>query len=408
VLYRAGNRMAGAGSLRLIVVAAVLVSCSTTESPFSPPGPPAYIFISPADMGLIVGRSDQFIANAHDANGRVRSAPFEWSSSDPTIVAIGKTDGRVTAIAKGTATVTVTSGSISASAQVTIVEMSGTLSFTRVDFNNGSYSSDVFSYSASDGALRPLPRDSRFQDIAAPTWSPDGALIALEGITGPMLYDPNSDMIAYPSDVFVANAAAPSLPWRALTNSGASRSPSWSPDGNRIAYVEGLPPSRSHIFIIHVSGGAPTRLTSAEGVYDTPRWSPDGARLAFANQGGVFIINADGTGLVRVSRSTAEWDWDPSWSPDGLQLAFVRSKNDIGNLMVARLADLDQPFSALVAAPRTWASAPVWSPDGRWIALSLNGEHDRGIYAVSVDGSAKVRLTKSADQDYDRPSAWTR
>ena len=380
-------------------------------APEQPPGPPVGISIRSADLlpslTLIVGGVRSLSAYAYDARGRITPASFAWSSADPTIATIGKSDGVVTAISIGTATVTATAGAFSASAVVSVVDISGTLAFTRITDAGAGWTADVLSYSASDHTIRTLPRGAQFASLAAAAWSPDGTLLAVDAIQGLIGWD--DERLDYSGDVFILDAAAPaSSPWRALTPNRRSRSPSWSPDGRRIAYVDGLMGS-NNIYLIDAGGGQPTRLTSTEGAYETPRWSPDGTRLAFVNRSDVFIVNADGSGLINVTRSSA-FDADPSWSPDGTRLAFVsNSQSQSPAVFVVVLTDLDHPIRLTWEG---WAYGPVWSPDGRQIAFTLfssrSGRSVYGLCVMNADGSLPVQLTNPPGDSWDRASAWKR
>src|SRR5439155_6911280 len=208
-------------------------------------------------------------------------AALEWSSANPAVATVGKIDGVVTAISVGSTAVTVTAGALSATMAVSVLnQVAGIIAFTRVSWgaqlNGGAFRAipQALSYSFVDRTTRPLAGTTC---AAAPAWSPDGALLAVEVIKD-AFGDPNEGWIEYTSDVYVLSATDPlGLPWRALTTGGDSRSPSWSPDGSRIAYVRGAMASKQKdIYLVSVGGGAATRLTPTAGEYSTPRWSPDG------------------------------------------------------------------------------------------------------------------------------------
>ncbi len=105
--------------------------------------------------------------------------------------------------------------------------------------------------------------------------------------------------------------------------------PAWSPDGSTIAVVRELPPSTTkQIVLIDADGTNPATLTSAGAGFDAavePAWSPDGTKIAFTGiasggGGGIWIMNADGTGQTQV----ADVGSSPEWSPTGSLILFRR------------------------------------------------------------------------------------
>jgi Tol biopolymer transport system component len=146
-----------------------------------------------------------------------------------------------------------------------------------------------------------------------PAWSPDGKWIAYSGI----LDSGRRHIIAMQSDGYHPPRA--DLSWDA----GDSRTPSWSADGTRIAFVV------NGIYAMGVSyyaGG--DSITSDEPprlILDgtSPTWSPDGGVIAFTSGEGsgrrVALANEDGTHVREITTSTSE---RPLWSPDGSMIAY--------------------------------------------------------------------------------------
>lgn len=113
---------------------------------------------------------------------------------------------------------------------------------------------------------------------------------------------------------------------RRLTNGpGEDFEPVWSFDGERIAFTRQFVSgslARPFTYIMNADGSNPRRV--AAGIH--PSWSPDGRRIAFVDGNGLYIANADGTGLRRVIDANEEYTRyvSPAWSPDGTQIAFSR------------------------------------------------------------------------------------
>ena len=82
------------------------------------------------------------------------------------------------------------------------------------------------------------------------------------------------------------------------------------------------PPGRRQLFTMPLRGGYPTQLTASEEPVGDPQWSPDGRRLAFVRDDEIWVIEADGSRLVKVTGHKAGTH-APRWSPDGKRLAFV-------------------------------------------------------------------------------------
>ena len=89
-----------------------------------------------------------------------------------------------------------------------------------------------------------------------------------------------------------------------------------SPDGRTIVFD-----MLGDLYTIPITGGTATRLTSGMGYDAQPRFSPDGKRLAFfsdrAGGDNLYVSNADGTGIRRITYGTQGTYVSPEWMPDG-------------------------------------------------------------------------------------------
>ena len=137
---------------------------------------------------------------------------------------------------------------------------------------------------------------------------------------------------------------------------------------------------------IAAEGGATVQTT-----FEITCAPPLSGRIAFARSfeinGGsdVYLINADGTGLVKLAESA----YGPVWSADGSKLAFY-SNAPIPVLAVWEAGVVSSIITAFECQQPGWAlTSTRWSPDGSAV-LCLSGTT---LYAVTADGSARTQLT---------------
>ncbi|RCU49451.1 Tol-Pal system protein TolB [Corallincola luteus] len=101
-------------------------------------------------------------------------------------------------------------------------------------------------------------------------------------------------------------------------------SPSWSPDGKKLAYVT-FEKRKSEIFIQDIYTAKRTKLTSFPGINGAPNWSPDGKKMAMVlskdGSPDIYVMDIETKALTQVT-SHRTIDTEPSWTPDGESLVF--------------------------------------------------------------------------------------
>lgn len=104
--------------------------------------------------------------------------------------------------------------------------------------------------------------------------------------------------------------------------------PTWAPDGERIAYVS-FETSRPAIFIQNLRTGQRTQMTNFQGLNGAPSWSPDGKKLALVlskdGSPDIYVMDIATKQLTRVTRHFAI-DTEPSWMPDGKSIIYTSDR----------------------------------------------------------------------------------
>ena len=171
-------------------------------------------------------------------------------------------------------------------------------------------------------------------------------------------------------------------------------SPSWSPDGKRLAYVS-FETERPAIFVQEIATGERERITSFPGINGAPAFSPDGRRLAMtlSKDGNpeIYVMDLQDRRLRRITRHRAI-DTEPSWSPDGRFLAFTSDRG--GKPQIYRAA-VDGGRPERLTFEGSYNARPVYSPDGSRLALVHRGDSGYRIGLFDLENGALQVLTES-------------
>lgn len=242
------------------------------------------------------------------------------------------------------------------------------------------------------GRTRPV------RGIHLPALAPDGRRVAFAALNSLWLADTTSGR-----------------PPRRLVRADASRyllGPVWAPDGKSLVYADdsdGLLGVYRH----DLATGRRTALATGGRVH--PALSPDGGRLACLDLTGRLVVKDLSTDIERVLAAPlggGGLPGRPSWSPDGRYLALC-DRNRLNQRFregynLIRVVDASTGAARLHAvAPHTsisdrYGSGPVWSPDGRWMAVIV--ESALCVLPVSADGRPVGPLRRLSDDPADIPS----
>ena len=190
-------------------------------------------------------------------------------------------------------------------------------------------------------------------------------------------------------------------------NSREDAFPNLSPDETRVAFSRRVR-GQFDLFILNVDGSGAARLTRTANADEAlPAWSPDGKRLAFTVttstkdgwQSDIYRIRVRDGRYRRLTYTPVAKEFAPDWAPDGTEIAFTKQSPKREKYGIALVKPDTTGLKWLVINPDTGSGYtdvnPSWSPDSEWIAFSRDHGADPyvDIYKVRRDGSDVSAVT---------------
>ncbi len=186
----------------------------------------------------------------------------------------------------------------------------------------------------------------------SPRWSPDGNHIAFisqqDGQKEIYIIEPNGEGLVRLRDIQLG---------------GLENALAWSPQGDRLAIITNVGSDifQTDIFVLSLSGGEPTRLTTDMRYKDSLDWSPDGTKIAFS----VWVNGNRGIGLLDLisgeQRILTKWPTEencPRWSRDGREILFVSDASGLDAQLY--ILDLESGIIRQITADGGGGYCPDW------------------------------------------------
>ena len=236
------------------------------------------------------------------------------------------------------------------------------------------------------------------EPIYSPSWSPDGKKIAY------VSHERGKQQRIVIQDWSSGARNVVTVPLK-----GRQSSPAWSPDGKKLAFTNHKD-GNAEIYVLDLSSKKVQRITNHWAIETEAVWTPDSETIIFTSDRGgrpqLYKVSANGGAVSRLTFDGIE-NARAAVSPDGKMIAMVTGiRNDATNRLEYRIAVMELATGYLnVLTDGPLDESPSFAPNGSMIIYATTTRNGRGeLAAVSVDGSFQQSL---ANEDEVREPAWS-
>ena len=241
--------------------------------------------------------------------------------------------------------------------------------------------------------------------VGSPRVSPDGRRVVYTVSEAVM----TADRSEYVSQIWMASADGRENVQLTFADK-SSANPRWSPDGNWVAFTSARKENRNNLYLMRVTGGEAEPLTDLKGGVADFEWSPDGRWIAYTmadpkteeeekndkakndfrwvdenlKMARLYLlpVGKDASGKREPRKLTTE-NYNVGafdWSPDGSRIAFSHTKSAVANDWTTSdvsVVDVASGKVTVFADTPAAETGPVFSPDGKFIVLSVSDNPPR-------------------------------
>lgn len=185
-----------------------------------------------------------------------------------------------------------------------------------------------------------------------------------------------------------------------LTSKYSIFSPSWAPDGKRIAYVM-LEDAGSRVYVQDITTGKKQLISSNKGLNSAPAFSPDGKKLALtlSKDGNpeIYVVDLTTRNWLRVTNHYAI-DTEPNWMPDGKHIIFTSGRS--GNPQIYR-KNIETGYLERLTFEGHYNARARLAQDGRFLVMVHQAQKNDDFHIASLDLTRGLLQILSSDTYLD-------